>query len=69
MKKEDMVTRELCTLVFDTSIECKGDPVWRLDNECETMYVCDAHLANAIRKCGAPAIINCYTPIRGCRVG
>lgn len=65
MKKEEKETRELCTLVLDTSVHCQEDPKWLLETEVQRMYVCDAHLANAIRKCGVPALINCHTPLRG----
>lgn len=69
MKKEEKETRELCTLVIDTSVQCQEDPSWLLETEVQRLYVCDAHLAIALRKCGVPALVNCYKPLRGCRAG
>lgn len=65
MKKEEKETRELCVLVLDTSVQCQENPEWLLETVEQRMYVCDAHLANALRKCGVPALVNCYKSSRG----
>ena len=62
MNMDDVITRELCTLISDNSAQCKGDPTWQLHSTERCMYVCDAHLAAGLRMCGLPALIDQHIP-------
>jgi hypothetical protein len=58
MGNEDVITKELCSLITDNSVMCHGEPTWQLHSTERCMYVCDAHLANGLRQCGLPALVD-----------
>ena len=62
MGPDDIITRELCTLIADGSVLCRGEPMWQLHSTERCMYVCDAHLAMGLRMCGLPALIDQHVP-------
>lgn len=59
---DEYITRELCFLFSNQEIACRGEPVWELHNKNRCIYVCDAHLADGLRKCGLPALIDSHVP-------
>lgn len=62
MEPDEIITRELCFLFSDQVVACRGEPTWELHNKNRCIYVCDAHLANGLRICGAPILVDVHTP-------
>lgn len=62
MDTDDIITKELCSLITDINVQCKGEPAWQLHSRERCMYVCDTHLAAGLRMCGLPALIDQHVP-------
>jgi len=63
MDPDDVITKELCSLMSDFNVQCHGEPKWQLHSTERCLYVCDAHLPNGLRLCGLPALIDQHVPM------
>jgi len=63
-EREEKITVEMCYHKSERKDPCCELPKWKLQNtdSGRKFKVCDIHLAWGIRLCGAPAMVDEYSP-------
>lgn len=63
MEKREKVTIEMCFHHDEERNPCTETPQWKLKNDKgRILKACDVHLADGLRRCGLPALVEAYEP-------